>query len=94
MNTQSIHCRKVGFAVKPGGIEQPGDFTFDDTFTHIYIWLPGTRGPDALQISRTPNSEPRVWFWNGDTEKPTLTPSIHAPGQWHGYLTNGELKSC
>lgn len=94
MNLQSVNARKVGFACKPGGIEQPGDFTFDDEFTHIYVWLPGTTGPDALKVSRTPTNEARVWHWDGNIEKPTLNPSIHAPGQWHGYLTNGELKSC
>lgn len=44
------------------------------------------------------------WQWNGDLERPTLTPSInclsHNPqtGEryagcgWHGYITNGEVK--
>jgi hypothetical protein len=36
------------------------------------------------------------WDWNGDKEKPTLTPSIQAVGgcQYHGYLTAGVFKSC
>lgn len=75
-------------------MEKVGDFTFDDNFTHIYVWLPGVSGPDALQIQKGNPGGPRVWGWDGNTESPTLTPSIHALGQWHGYLTNGELKSC
>jgi len=44
------------------------------------------------------------WTWNGDREKPTLTPSInilqmdatgkHIGEHWHGWLTDGEFRSC
>jgi hypothetical protein len=36
------------------------------------------------------------WCWNGDLEKPTLTPSIKmlSPCGWHGYLTDGVFKRC
>ena len=36
------------------------------------------------------------WNWNGDKDKPTLTPSIRrtAGCMWHGYLTDGVFKSC
>lgn len=32
--------------------------------------------------------------WNGDTEKPTITPSIGCESRgctWHGHITNGVL---
>lgn len=90
MNTESIDCRKVKF----GEMGKVGDFTFDDDFSHIYIWLPGISGPDSLQIQKGPPGGHRVWGWDGDEKKPTLTPSIHAPGQWHGYLKAGRLESC
>jgi hypothetical protein len=37
-----------------------------------------------------------VWQWNGDREKPTITPSIQLVGGccWHGFLTDGVFKSC
>lgn len=45
-----------------------------------------------------------VWQWDGNRERPTLTPSINilqfddAGAQvgehWHGFLTAGEFKSC
>ncbi|MDY6979357.1 MAG: DUF6527 family protein [Pseudomonadota bacterium] len=33
------------------------------------------------------------WQWDGNREKPTLSPSLHLPGHWHGYLRGGEFKS-
>jgi hypothetical protein len=96
VNTQSIDCRKVVFAAQTEGIglECPGDFCFDDERKTIYVWLPGMSGPDAIRIQRGEQGGPKVWGWNGDEEKPSLTPSIHVLGKWHGYLTNGRLTSC
>ena len=36
------------------------------------------------------------WSWNGDQEKPTLTPSIlnTSPCRWHGDLTDGVFVAC
>lgn len=94
MNNESINCRKVKYAATDGGMEHAGDFCFDETFTHIYVWLPGVSGPDALQIQRGAAGGPRVWGWDGNEDKPTLTPSIHAVNQWHGHLRAGRLESC
>lgn len=90
MNFESIDTRKV----EPGGMERPGDFCFAEDFEYLYIWIPGVSGPDAIRIQRGSPGGDRVWGWDGDTERPTLTPSIHTPGYWHGYLTSGKLKSC
>ena len=45
-----------------------------------------------------------VWNWDGNREKPTLTPSINIlqldqagkqiGEHWHGFLTDGEFRSC
>jgi len=95
MNTESVACRKVE------EITQVGDFKIQvngagtpTEETHIYIWIPGMSGPDAIRITRGPSANPRIWGWDGDEELPTLTPSIHATGEWHGYLTDGKLISC
>jgi hypothetical protein len=85
-----MDCRKVEF----GKMEKPGDFRFDDSFAWIYIWLPGSCSPDAVQIQRGAPGGQRIWGWDGNTDKPTLTPSILAPGQWHGWLLVGRLVSC
>lgn len=38
---------------------------------------------------------PQGWDWNGNLDKPTLSPSILIDrGHWHGYLTDGVFKSC
>lgn len=29
------------------------------------------------------------WHWDGNRDKPTLTPSVHHVGHWHGYLRDG-----
>ena len=34
------------------------------------------------------------WEWDGDKEKPTLTPSILRNGVWHGYLRKGYWVAC
>jgi len=90
MNTESIDCRRV----EMGAILKPGDFCYDDDRRHIFLWLPGTGGPDAISISRQPAAGVRIWTWDGNEDKPTLTPSILAPGQWHGWLRGGRLVSC
>lgn len=37
-----------------------------------------------------------VWQWNGNEQKPTVTPSIRflSGCQWHGFLTDGVFKTC
>ena len=91
MNKESINTRKVGF----GKMERPGDFCFADDLSYIYLWLPGMSGPDAIRIHNGPDpGRDRHWGWDGNQDTPTLTPSIHAPGEWHGYLRAGRLESC
>ena len=38
------------------------------------------------------------WSWNGDRDRPTVTPSVYfnrgEPGEWHGYLTEGRWVGC
>lgn len=37
------------------------------------------------------------WVWDGNRDRPTLTPSILQSGlpcKWHGYLTDGEFRQC
>lgn len=76
--------------------------------THVMIRFPAPVGTmilgctlhgnrDALTVER---GEP-VWTWNGDTEKPTLKPSIltEQPPAWrfHCWLNDGEsqvLSDC
>jgi hypothetical protein len=84
MNTESIDCHKVEF----GKMQKPGDFCFDDEFRTLYVWLPGQSGPDCVPIKSG------EWRWDGDQDHPTVSPSIHVVGQWHGWLHAGRLVSC
>lgn len=34
------------------------------------------------------------WEWNGSIDSPTLTPSVHRVGHWHGWLRGGVWVSC
>lgn len=34
------------------------------------------------------------WEWNGSFDKPTLSPSVHHVGHWHGWLCDGVWVSC
>lgn len=34
------------------------------------------------------------WVWDGNEDKPTLVPSVHLPGRWHGWFRNGRMVSC
>ena len=66
-------------------------------------YLPGA-GYGHIPI-RPYNGSSDSWDWDGNVEKPTLTPSVHAlpaepkgdyPGRigWHGFLRNGRWESC
>lgn len=34
------------------------------------------------------------WEWDGNLSQPTLSPSVHRVGHWHGWLRNGVWESC
>lgn len=34
------------------------------------------------------------WLWDGNSQAPTLSPSVHQVGHWHGWLRNGIWESC
>lgn len=88
MNRESITTRKAQVPA------QPGDFCFDDEHRHIYVCLPGRTAPDAIPIQKGAPGGTRIWGWDGNTETPTLTPSIEDKGHWHGFLRAGKLESC
>lgn len=43
---------------------------------------------------RTPLSNGSLWRLSGTFEAPTLSPSLHLVNVWHGWLENGNLRSC
>jgi hypothetical protein len=92
MNTESCDCRNVQDFDR---MEKPGDFYFAEREGHegICMILPGDTWVHVM-IQKGPQGGHRVWGWDGNTEKPTLVPSIHALEHWHGFMTNGQLVSC
>lgn len=53
----------------------------------------GAGGPLIVGNGFKPNTKRPSWKWNGSTEKPTLHPSVHHVGHWHGWLTDGVWRS-
>ncbi len=53
-------------------------------------------------IARSSDDRCHVWGWNGDVERPTITPSINCLAEkdgkptggcgWHGFITDGEMR--
>lgn len=60
----------------------------------LYVCLPGDTHLNAIKVTRGDSGAERTWGWDGNEDKPTLTPSILVPGEWHGFLESGRLRSC
>jgi uncharacterized protein DUF6527 len=69
-----------------------GAYFFTDNFTSMILWLPNDHAPSSIRCTNSPE-HPR-WTLSGTPEKPTLRPSLHSPGVWHGWLTDGEFTDC
>lgn len=48
--------------------------------------------PRLVAFNIGKNGGPR-WQWDGNRESPTLSPSLHCIGHWHGFLRNGRFES-
>ena len=76
----------------------PGSFRYEgDDFW--YCCPCGCRSIGALRVGighKPPHTENdrATWEWNGSLESPTLSPSVHHVGHWHGWLRNGVWESC
>lgn len=58
------------------------------------IRCPGCNVPQALAFRGIPGATGATWEWDGNAEQPTLTPSVHHVGCWHGWLTAGQWVPC
>lgn len=93
------HVQARYFAdLPPEGESAAGAFTYytdsrGGTRGMIYSCPCGCGRHGALAFS--PSSEDDVkhgrssWHWDGNRETPTLSPSVHHVGHWHGWLRNG-----
>lgn len=55
---------------------------------------PGCQTLAVLAIRPVVDGSPQSWELTGDTNAPTLHPSINHQGCWHGWLKDGEFTSC
>ena len=44
-----------------------------------------------IPVRQGPNETGKYWGWDGNEDAPTLTPSIHTIGHWHGWVRAGRL---
>lgn len=61
----------------------------------LYVCPCGCGMQGALAFKPDPSPS---WHWDGNREKPTLSPSVHhlidGKTHWHGYLRAGIWESC
>ena len=73
----------------------PGEFFWDlrDGERAIMLALPNDAG--AYSVTSWPITyalrNGAQWGWDGNEDTPTLTPSLAAPGLWHGWVRGGQL---
>jgi len=86
----------------------PGHFWFSDPDENgircMYMKLPSSMEQGSYCIIRVREGgtgEGGVWGWDGNLEKPTLTPSIFhdfsnptSSVAWHGFLRAGRFEGC
>ena len=102
MNTDSADCTRLPYPFPNDRELKVGEFCWSKEINgvrYLHIVLPGSIRPDSIRCSTASptiiqdNFGP-VWGWDGNEDKPTLSPSLHWPGQWHGHLVAGRLVSC
>lgn len=49
----------------------------------------GVQGSLLIGNDHKPEGTRASWRWNGSLTEPTLDPSVHHVGHWHGWLRNG-----
>ena len=85
MQWRSVVCDRNGFGpIRALIVRLPRDGVIGGEVHRLYV----ERQPDNWAAPGP------VKAWDGDLERPTLTPSIQtlpAEGGWHGYITEGNL---
>lgn len=72
---------------------QKGDWCFSYNNEYMFIKY-GDGWSDTCCIKLQGTGK---WEWNGNRESPTISPSIKVSNKekelWHGYMTDGKLRS-
>lgn len=91
----NIAMRRVERTYDDGPAMQVGDFFFEveEDGNEYLVFVT----PKKLRLP-LPITGPRAWQFDGNRDKPTITPSIWSDKgshyDWHGFITNGELVIC
>ena len=54
----------------------------------------GIEGKLLIGKGHKPGGARPSWTWNGSKIEPTLQPSVHHKGHWHGWLRDGYWEAC
>ena len=65
-----------------------------DTKNYPPEYLETYRGEMSHVPVSTGEKQASCWLWDGNRESPTISPSIHIIGSWHGYIRNGKLENA
>ena len=100
VKTTPVHAKRVedidADDAPPGSFEYHSGTKGDGRVCGmIYICPCGCGHQGLLEFRRDdrPEFHPS-WEWNGNHDAPTLTPSVHHIGHWHGWLKSGVWESC
>ena len=78
-------------------LTEVGDFCWKGTEEKpvLVVMIPDPGNSRGKVLSRWTinykNDCDAMWTWNKDKSKPTLVPSLHAVGVWHGHVRDGKL---
>lgn len=65
----------------------------DPSRCHEHARLRYSGPPTGWTLGR-PNDNDAQWRWDGNLDEPTLRPSLHAVGEWHGWVTGGVMSEA
>lgn len=86
--------------------KKPGDFRWVENFRgnslELWVLVPdrnaaaGETCLGACIVRSAPGARAPIWTWDGNKDRPTLSPSIKIEGAngeaWHGFLRNGRFE--
>ena len=95
MNTESCDMVMVSYEVADSYDMPPGGFCFrNNKEGQLVMWLCFPNGSTSVIKIRPYEGSDPSWEWDGNEDKPTLSPSVNAVGCWHGWVKSGRLVSC
>lgn len=62
-----------------------------DTYHH-QVWCPGCEDMHAWQTAAGPNPQGPVWDYNGDADRPTVSPSLRVTGGPHDTVCHSFIR--